>query len=217
MTTQIEYAKPQGTYYSVLSDGKFHTSVPEGTDGAVRREYETSDGKKGVKHELVAQSINGKITNLAIYEGDYGKNLQVFFGDDVIVSLNCASNFGEDFMKKLPNIDLERDVKLTPYSFEDADTKKVKKGITVYQDNKKIADYYHVKKEDKWVEVNGYPHIPAKAKDWGSDEWKIFFLNARVFLLEEVQKNKLFNAIKPVETKIEYPSETIDPNSITFD
>lgn len=216
-STTIEYAKPQGTYYSILSDGKFHTQVDEGTAGAVRREYETSDGKKGVKYELIAQSISGRITNIAIYEGDYGKNLQVFMGDDVIVSLNCASNFGEDFMKKLPNIDIEKDVKLSPYSFEDADTKKVKKGITVYQDEKKIADFYHNKEGEKWVEANGYPKIPAKAKDWSKDEWKLFFLNARIFLLSEVEKSKLYNAVKPSDGKLpEYPVNDVDPLDVAF-
>jgi hypothetical protein len=213
--TQIEYARPQGTYYSVLADGKFHTAVTEGTEGSVRREYETSDGKKGVKHELIAQAISGKITNIALYESEFGKNIQIFFGDDVIVSLSTSSNFGEDFMKKLPNINLDKEVKLAPYSFEDAETKKNKRGITVYQDNVKITDYYHVKDGDTWTETNGYPKIPAKSKNWSKDEWKLYFMNARIFLTEELQKNKLFNAVK-VDSELEYPKEDIKPEEIPF-
>lgn len=217
MTTKIEYSKPAGTYYSVLSDGKFHTTVPEGTEGSVKREYETSDGKKGVKTELVAQAISGLITNIALYESDYGKNIQISFGTEVIVSLSTNSNFGEDFMKKLPNIDITKEVKLAPYSFEDEESKKLKRGITIYQDNKKIADFYHVKKEDKWVEANGYPKLPAKAKSWTKEEWKIYFLQARVFLIEEVAKNKLYNAVKPVdELSTAYPTEEIKPEDIPF-
>lgn len=216
MTTQIEYTKQQATYYSVLSDGKFHTTVTESTPGAVKREYETKDGKKGSKWELLAQAISGKITNLSLYEGDYGKYLQISLGD-VVISLSTASNFGEDFMKKLPNIDLDKEVKLAPYSFEDEETKRVKKGITIYQDGKKIQDYYHVKEGEKYVEANGYPKIPAKSKDWDTDDWKMFFMQARKFLIGEVEKNKLFNAIKTEgSTGIDYPTDSIKPDDIPF-
>jgi hypothetical protein len=217
MSTTIEYSKPQGTYFSVLADGKFHTTVSEGTVGAVKRDYETSDGKKGSKWELVAQSIAGKITNIAIYESDFGKNIQVYLGDEVIVSLQANSNFGEDFMKKLPNIDLEKEVKLAPYSFEDEESKKTKRGVTIYQENKKIADYYHVKEGEKWTDANGYPKLPAKSKNWSKEEWKIYFMQARVFLLEEVAKNKLYNAVKPAEaTGVAYPKDEIKPEDIPF-
>ena len=81
MTTAIKYSQPRGTFFNVLSDGKFHTTVPEGTEGAVKREYETSDGKKGVKNELVADSISGVISNISVWDGDYGKSIQITIGE----------------------------------------------------------------------------------------------------------------------------------------
>lgn len=220
MTTKIEYSKPQSTYYSILADGKFHTTVTEGTPGAVKRDYETSDGKKGSKWELVAQAITGKITNITVYEGDFGKQLQVSLGADVTLSLGSSQNFAQDIMKKLPNIDLEKEVKFAPYSFIDEKSGKPKKGVTLYQDNVKIENYYSVKKDDKWQEANGFPKVPAKAKDWDTDDWKVYFIGVTKFLLEEIQKNKLYNAVKPVESTggslEDYPTESIDPKEIPF-
>lgn len=212
-TTTVEYSQPKGTYYSVLADGKFHTTVEKDTEGAVLREYETSDGKKGSKYELVAQAVTGKITNVAIYDGDFGKSVQVTLGDnELILALSTASNFGEDFMKKLPNIDVTKDVKFSPYSFEDEKGKK-RRGITIYQDGNKIADYYHEKKGEKIVETNNYPKVPKESKDWDKDQWKLYFATARIFLVDEVKKHKLFNvATAATVNDMDYPEnkEAID-------
>jgi len=222
MSTQIEMSRKSESYWNVLADGKFHCTVPEGTPGEVKREYETSDGKKGVKNELQAQAITGKITNIDIYDGDYGKQLKISLGDDVVVSLNTETFFGEDFMKKLPNIDIEKDVRLAPYAFEDAETKKQKKGITIYQGDVKIQDYYHKKDGEKWVEANGYPKLPAKSKDWDTEDWKVWFIQARKYLLSEVEKHRLFKAVKSdaavvsAESSTAYPKNDVNPLDVPF-
>ena len=236
MPTKVEYNKEKGTIFSVLADGKFRTEVPEGTEGAVKREYETSDGTKGSKIELVAGSISGMILDIGIYEGDFGKQLQLGLGEngtvDTTVFLSCQSPFGEDFMKKLPNIDVTREVKLAPFSFKDDTNGKFRKGITIYQKEEgkeavKIADYYHSKVEDKIIAQNGYPEVPAEAKNWDSEDWKLYFGGARKFLLEQVKKHALYG--KKVEvtntprvgasttsTGIEYPKEEISPDDIPW-
>lgn len=229
MTTSVTFAKDRGTIYTVLADGAFHTQVPEGTQGAVRREYETSDGKKGVKHELVAQSIGGRINSINIYEGDYGKQLQVAIGDEgkteLTIYLSASSPFGEDFMKKLPNIDTDKDVKLTPYAFED-DKGKKRRGLSIQQGDVKIEGFYHEEKDEKIVAKNGYPEVPAEAEKWDSDDWKLYFATARKFLLSKVQEHKLYgdkelNAMATggapkVVGGVEYPTEQISPDEIPF-
>lgn len=219
----INYAKEKGVYLSVLSDGKFHQTVTKETEGAVLREYETSNGQKGQKWELLASSVEGKITNLEIRDGDYGKQLQITMqsGDDTCtISLQTSSNFGEDFMKKLPSISPDEVIKVAPFAFTD-DKGKQRRGITVYrQSGEKVVDHYHKKEGDKIVAVNGYPAIPADANGWDSDEWKLYFMNARKFLIEETKKHPLFNQ-KPVANfdDFKYPTpadEGIDPEKITF-
>jgi len=239
----VDYGEPRGSIFSVLADGKFHHTVTEETPGAVKREWESSDGQKsGVKWELLAQSITGLIANLGVYDGDYGKSILITFAgenkatgdtltdmandDSVVVSLSAQSNFGEDFLKKLPNIDIDKPVKLVPYSFED-DKGKKKRGVTVYQDDVKLQSAYHKEnaKTKKFNAVNGYPAIPKEAKDWDKDEWKLYFGQARIFLLGEIKKHALFNMERMKRVKEakkldeEYPGDDTpgsDPSAIEF-
>lgn len=213
----IGYANEKAKFFSVLADGKFHHSVPEGTEGAVKREYETSDGKKDFKWDIIADSIEGVMSSISTRDGDFGKQLHIAFAPDekgkepVVISLNVSSNFAEDFLKKLKNIEIDKPVKLVPYSFED-DKGKNKRGITVYQGDKKLQSYYHELKKgkdgkEKIVAINDYPEIPKEAKEWESDDWKIFFVQTRKFMLKQLEKHPLYNLayLKSTEGEVEYP------------
>lgn len=182
--------KSNDKFVSILSDATMRLVVPEGTEGAVKRDYETSDGKTGTKHELVFTELSGFIKEISFYDGDFGKliQLKVEDGDEepVVLSLGTATNFGEDIMKKLPNIDLEKRVTLSPYSFEDKETKKNHRGISIKQDDQKIESFYYDKAKKK--NINGYPDTKFKSKKVSSDDWKLYFLNARVFLIEDITK-----------------------------
>lgn len=170
-------------FLTVLADGKFHQSVPEGTEGAIVRTYEDKDGVEKTKTELVFDEVIGKITKMSFEDGDFGKNLQLEIDADGVISLSTASNFGEDMMKKLPAIDLSKEVKLVPYSFEDGG--KSKKGITVYQDDVKIDSYYWDKMEKK--SINGIPEPEGDTSKFDSDDWKMHFMVVRKFLIKEVE------------------------------
>ena len=211
----IEYDSPKATYFSVLADGKFHTTVPEGTEGAVRRDYETSDKKTGVKFERLAQSITGIIESLSIFEGDFGKNVILEFKtsegvEPIIISLSSQSSYAEDFLKKLPNIDTAKEIELVPYAFE-ADGKK-KKGLTVYQDGKKISGAYHEQNPEtkQFVTVKGYPAVPDDRTGWDKEDWKIYFAQARKFLLGELQKHPLFNSKTEILSPHDYPADEVE-------
>lgn len=218
---KIELTAEKAVFFSVLADGKFHHSVPEGTEGAVKREYETSDGTKGFKWEITANSIEGIISGISTRDGEYGKQLHIAFAPDandtkdVVVSLNLSSNFAEDVLKKLPNVNVDKPVKLVPYSFEDEKTKKQKRGITIYQDDQKIASYYHEMKKDKKTgkdimsPINDYPEVPKESKDWDSDDWKMYFTNCRKFMVKQLEKHPLWNAIyvKPIDNEEEIKIE----------
>lgn len=186
--------KQDNKFVTILSDGTLRLPVPEYTEGSVRREYETSDGKTGVKHELVFTEISGYITKVEFKEGDFGKLLQVTMSeegeDDVIVSIQTGSNFGEDLMKKLPAIDTQKKVRLVPYAFTDENGKS-KKGLTVYQDEQKVQNFFQEGEGDKRKMLHGFPEIPkvAKGKTISSDEWKMYFMQCRIFLINYIEEN----------------------------
>ncbi len=175
-------------YVSILSsDGTLRMTVPEGTEGSIHREYETSDGKKGVKNELVFNKLSGKITNIAFHDGDFGKSIQVTVTDDagdVVLSINTAQNYGEDFMKKLPNIDLEQPVTLSPYNFTD-DKGKLRKGISILQNDVKVQNSYYDALAKK--NTNKFPEPDGDTKKYDNDDWKTYFIKVRKFLIKEVE------------------------------
>lgn len=173
------------TFVSILSsDATFRLVVPEGTPDSIKREYEDSTGKKGVKNELVFNKMTGKITNVAFAETNFGKLLQLTITDEkgpIILSVSTAQNYGEDLMKKLPNLDLSQDVELAPYSFTD-ERGKSRKGVSVVQNGNKIKNFFY--NEETKENINGFPSPKGDTKKYSKDKWKIYFLEARDFLCE---------------------------------
>lgn len=180
------------------STGDFRETVTEGTEGAKKREYETSDGKKGEKWELVYKSIGGKIVDVEFFEGEYGKNLLVTFDfedetEPVTVSFGTNTPFGEDVMKKLPNINFNEWVVFSPFAFTD-DNGKDRKGVSITQGDVKIQTFFTERKEDKngkvtYKNINGLPEVEGDAKDYDSDDWKIHFTKIRKFLVKYTEEN----------------------------
>lgn len=179
-------------YASVLADGMIHVEVPEGTEGAVKRDYETSDGKTGSKFEHTYDELSGKVSSISFYDGDFGKSLQITVedadgGKPIMLSLNTSSSYAEDVMKKLPNVDINNEVSFIPYSFTD-DKGKKKKGMTLKQNGEKIGNYYYDAENKKNLHDFPTPPTPKKGKSLTTDEWKMYFMQTRIFLIEETEK-----------------------------
>lgn len=184
-------------FASVLADGKIHVAVAEGTEGAIEREYEISDGKTGKKHEMIYTELSGIITAVKFDEGDYGINLQIVVADEdaaedekpVTLSLPINSNYGEDMMKKLPNLNLKKPVVLSPYSFEDKGKKK--RGVSVKQDGEKIDSFYY--DADKKKIINGYPEAPTPkgGKAVTKVQWRKYFEGAAEFLMADLIEREI--------------------------
>ena len=175
-------------YVTILaSDGTFRLVVPTGTPNSILREYELKDGTKGSKNELVFQKMTGIIQDVSIFDGDFGKLLQLDIavnGKVLTLSVSTEQNYGEDLMKKLPSIKLDQVVELSPYSFTD-EKGKPKKGMSIVQDGKKITNFFF-DSATKSV-INGYPAVEAGTKD--TSDWKIYFLQARKFLINYTTTN----------------------------
>lgn len=208
MTTLIK-DKPKGRFISILADGKFHETVAKETEGAVEREYETSSGEKGTKWELVYPEIRGFIRKVDFWTGDFGDMVQLTFGDpgeeQITISQSVAGNFGEDILKKLPSISPEKEVWIRPYAFKDETSGKDKRGVTFYQNGDKVPDFFW----DGKKKTNGFPEPEGDTAEYGTDDWKIYFLQARKFLVKYVKENVVpkFDAEIQYEPTTEYPSE----------
>lgn len=214
--------KEDKIFASVLADGAIHIECDEGDEGAKKRDYETSDGKVGTKFEKVYSEISGIINKISFYEGTFGKSLQLEIVDEgqepITLSLSTNSNYGEDMMKKLPNLNLKERVVLAPYSFIDEKTGKNRKGITVTQNDLKIQNYFYDFASKKIT--NGYP-VAKQAKITKSnprgtlskDQWKAYFLEARIFMIDFItEKYELDN--EPKKDELDSYGEDIQPEEI---
>ena len=146
----------QKTFATILSDGSIRVKCDESTEGAKKREYETSDGTTGIKWELVYNSLSGIITNIEFEDGQFGEQMKVTISDDeeIILTMGSSSSFADDLMKKLPSIDVLKQVEISPYSFTD-DKGKSRKGITLRQNDKKISNFFY----DGEKNINEYPEL----------------------------------------------------------
>lgn len=181
-------AREAKIYANIISDGTIRVKTSESDPEAVRRDYELKDGTKGTKFERVYNELSGLITGVSFYDGDFGKTLHVTVTDDempVILSMNLSSNYAEDLLKKIPNIKLDKPVTLKPYSFED-DKKKLRKGISVVQEEKKITNFFY--DAEKKVFLHDFPAINSEKKH-DKDDWKIYFMTTRKFLEKFITDN----------------------------
>jgi len=197
-------------YISILgSDATFRQTVSEDTDGAIKREYETSTGAKGFKFEKKYERLTGIITEVSFFDGEYGKLLQITI-DGLTLSVPTASNFGEDIMKKLPNIDMTKPVVFTPYSLTD-EKGKTKKGVSITQDGKKITNFFRDEVNKK--NINGFPDPTGDEKN-DKDLWKIYFITARKFLENYIQTN--FCKIVPEVSQAQKDFDEITADDVKF-
>lgn len=207
----LHEAREQELYLNILgSDGTLRMTVDPDTEGAVRRDWQSADGSKsGTKYEKIFSKIDGTITAIEMYDGDYGKNiiLSVTDGDDTWkISLGTGTPYGEDVMKKLPALDLKRPVSLAPYCFAD-DNGKTRKGVSIVQDDKKVQNFFYDFHEKK--NINGYPDVKRKVdkktgelKELSKDEWKLYFGTARQFLIEYVEEHCLFKPVDDTDARV---------------
>jgi hypothetical protein len=171
----------------------FRKTVPEGTPGAKLRKYETSDGKTGEKWELWYKEVGGTITNVHFFEGDYGKNLIITLDagldEPVELSLGVATRYGEDVLKKLPNIDFNKQVILTPYGFEPEG--KIRQGVSIVQrdcgwkDDKVTGAFYDPEKKKNLL------GMPESGDIDDNEDLKIYFMQARKHMIQYAEKEIL--------------------------
>ncbi len=199
-------------FISILADGKFHETVDKNTEGAVEREYETSDKKTGSKWELVYKDVsNVLITNVQFHTGDFGENLQLTLteGDnEVVLSVSTASRFGENLLRKLPALDFSKVVAIKPYSFLDEKEKMVQ-GVNFYQNGDKVMSFFQ--DEDK-KNLHGFPSPEGDTTSFDNDDWKIYFLQVRKFLVNYAKENiaSKFSQEKTVSVPIHSKEEQIE-------
>lgn len=113
----------EGGKYITIMGGKFVVRVAEGTPGAKSRVNKV--GK--TVHELSYDSFTGKLVNVRVKDGEYGKTWEFDFqdaGEVYTLQLSYSSSMATNLLKILPNVDLTKEMKVQPsQKIEDGKTK----------------------------------------------------------------------------------------------
>lgn len=166
--------REQGKYFNIL-DGRFSIRVPEGTPGA-----KTRVNKEGnTVHEMYHDSFTGKLVGISTKESNqYGKSWIFSFqdgGEIYNLQLSYSNSSATAFLKMLPNIDLNKEMKLQP-AVKEVDGKK-KTSLFVSQEGQSIKHAY-----TKDI-PNGLPpmeQVTVKGQLVWDDTKRIEFLHAMV-------------------------------------
>ena len=191
-------------FAKITADGIVRIPTSETDPEAVTREVELSDGAKKTYHELEKKGIQGKIESIEFKETDYGKMLNITFAleegqrNQIVLGLSAGNNFATSFMERLPNLDLSREISLSPWAMEK--NGKSTKGMVVWQTPKdaeegtakvKVPSFF----KTPYVEgtrsklLNNYPAPEGDGKGFDKDDWKMYFTTVKKFLIKFTEEN----------------------------
>lgn len=165
--------KSEGKYITILG-GKFCMRVEAGTEGAITRVNKL--GK--TVHEKFYDSFTGKLVSIKVQDGTYGKTWNFSFKDkeDIYtLQLSYSNSFATAFLKMLPNVDLTKEMKVSP-SVKEVDGKN-RSSLFINQDGVAIK---HAYTKDN---PNGMPDmekIVVKGVEVWDDTKRIAFLENMV-------------------------------------
>lgn len=169
----------EGGNFITILNGKFCQRVQESTPGAVSR---TNKLGKTV-WEKFYDSFTAKLVNIRTQDGAYGKNWVFDFKDTKEVyhlQLSYSNSFATALLKMLPNVDVTKEMKLSP-SVKEVEGKN-KSSLFINQDGNTVKHAFT--RENP----NGMPDLkPVKIK--GQDMWDD--TDRLEFLYNMVQKDIL--------------------------
>jgi len=130
--------KQQGQFITILG-GKLCQRVNENVEGAIKRVNKLGN----TVYEKFYSSFTGKLIDIKVQDGTYGKTWNFVFRDKeepYTLQLSYSNSFSTALLKMLPNIDLAREMKISP-SVKEVDGKD-RSSLFVNQDGKAIKHAY---------------------------------------------------------------------------
>ncbi len=210
----LENREP-GNFITILG-GRFCQRVIKDTPGAVRRINKV--GKE--VWEKFYTSFTGKLVGIKTQDGEYGKSWIFSFKDkeDVYhLQLSYSNSFATAFLKMLPNVDLTKEMKVSP-STKEVDGKN-KSSLFINQDGKPIK---HAYTKDN---PNGMPNmeqVTVKGQLVWDDTKRIAFLYDMVAkdIIPQLEKiggqNSVVSGSDKGMDSFDAPEGDINPDDVPF-
>lgn len=207
-----------GAIYLSIAQGNITRKAKKGEEGSVTREYQDDDGNTKEVHEFQYSGIDGMLTGVSFKDGKFGEECRITIKDVdevYVLTIKTDDRYFQDFAKKLPNIDLSQEVRLSPFDFE-GDNGKPVRGINITQGETKVQSYYY--DADKKKDINGFPSVSkADRKEFDSDDWKMYFIKVKKFLKKEVQGMKFDQTVaKATAPATDTSTDASDDDDLPF-
>lgn len=196
--------------YYQIRDGQFYKKYNEPTIGAIER---TNKNGKKVWEEFFDFDLSGVIKRIKLsaneWAGQILENVEIVIQDideTYSIQLDLNSRYAQSFFARLPNIDLDKRVILSPAKYQ-KDGKDII-GLFVKQDGESVKSFYTKDEPNGMpqlipVQVNGKPFIKDGKQVWDSSEREAFIkagFQKYSDLLENKQPDLLENVNVPAST-----------------
>jgi hypothetical protein len=180
--------------YYTISDGKICRQHREPVDGS--KERVNKNGK--TVHETFYKALKGKITDIKVKDGDFGKQWIVSLRDDAgqneVLQFQYSSGYASGFLRALPNVDFTSEVVIAPNMKVENDKKKTTIFLSQLDASGKWTSlkwYYSRETNNECPELK---QIKVKGKiTWDDSEIMEFFEN--MVNTQILPKLKTFKAV----------------------
>lgn len=171
--------------------------------GRIRRTTTKDDPKAEVRtnanneevYERIFKDCSGVLRQVVFnHHDEYGNSWNLHLEDNgqiFVLQFTEKSRYGTDMLKKLPNMKLGVEYKITPFDYVKNNKPRAGVFILAVKDKMKIGDYYHQYTDlgnDQWEikPLNDFPEYKGDPKD--EDEWRIYYMRVTKFLREKSQE-----------------------------
>jgi len=165
--------RQEGNFITILG-GRFCIRVSQDTQGAVTRINKV--GK--TVHEIFHDSFTGKLVGIKTQDGEYGKSWIFSFkdgGEVYHLQLSYSNSFATALLKMLPNVDLTKEMKVSP-STREVDGKN-KSSLFINQDGQALK---HAYTRDNPNGLPGLEQVTVKGQLVWDDTKQLEFLHNMV-------------------------------------
>jgi len=193
----LQRKSPKGMYLRVAK-GKLRQKIKEPTATSKLRIEE----KDGVTHNIleeVFESLTGKVVSVRLYDGSFGEQWIVTIADgpdNYNVTMPVNSRYSSSFMERLPGIDFDQPILISPYDFENKEGNR-NSGVTIYQpavqDKENKVPSYFRKYDDEGNFLRWKHKHPEPKQDASKAEFKIYLIERdefyKTFIMENIAPN----------------------------
>lgn len=234
--SKIEKERDANKMFLKIVEGSLRQKSYEGHPEARKRDW-TVGGESGTTWEISSPAAFGKIVDVTFYEGDSNgrkfTSLNIELdpneeGKSPVITTGVETKYAQAFLKMLPNIPLDEEVRIRPYSYLKEGDEYNTVGMEILtRDNqdkftKRVEDFFY--DWEKREEKHGYPKPPKSKDEMSSKDWKRYFEDANEYVINYTKENILpkftvqskVDSVDALDEVLDEPKDNINPDDIPF-